>query len=90
MKQHADLLQTLAELSRRYPEWRFGQLVANVAGWADRNVWDVEDIHLLEAARLHLDQLTPTTALTAPAATPSSLAVTSRRDRTDYEEGSKK
>jgi hypothetical protein len=30
------------------------QLIANVAGWADEEVWDVEDDALLEAARSHL------------------------------------
>ena len=32
----AELFAALAELSRRYPHWRVGQLVANVAGWATR------------------------------------------------------
>ena len=27
--------ENIAELCRRYPDWRFSQLVANVAGWAD-------------------------------------------------------
>jgi hypothetical protein len=58
-KQRADLLAAIAELCQRYPDWRLGQLVANVAGWADQEIWDVEDQQLLEAARLHLDQLTP-------------------------------
>jgi len=40
-------------------DWRFGQLIANVAGWADQEIWDVEDQQLLAAARLHLAQLTP-------------------------------
>lgn len=48
------LFETLAELCRRYPEWRFGQLVANVAGWMDQEIWDVEDEQLLEAARAYL------------------------------------
>jgi hypothetical protein len=52
--ERADLLIALTELSRRYPNWRFGQLVANVAGWADVDVWDVEDAQLLAAARSHL------------------------------------
>ena len=42
-EQHADLLAAVAELSQRYPDWRLGQLVANVAGWADCEIWDVED-----------------------------------------------
>jgi hypothetical protein len=58
-QQRPDLLAAIAELGRRYPDWRLGQLVANVAGWADQEIWDVEDAQLLEAARLHLEQLTP-------------------------------
>jgi hypothetical protein len=53
----ADLLELIAELRRHYPEWRLGQLVSNVAGWADQEVWDVEDDRLLEAARCHLQAL---------------------------------
>lgn len=49
-----DLLAAIAELSDRYPEWRLGQLVANVAGWVDQQIWDVEDHQLLTAARSHL------------------------------------
>jgi hypothetical protein len=44
----------LAELERRYPDWRLGQLISNVAGWADKDVWDVEDDQLLAAAEQHL------------------------------------
>ncbi|MGH7227307.1 MAG: hypothetical protein ACRELF_29185 [Gemmataceae bacterium] len=55
----ADLLAILAKLCERYPHWRFGQLVANVAGWADQEIWDVEDEQLLEAACQHLEQLEP-------------------------------
>lgn len=53
------LLAAIAQLSERYPDWRFGQLIANVAGWADQEIWDVEDEQLLEAARRHLEQLEP-------------------------------
>jgi hypothetical protein len=49
-----DVLEILAELRQRYPDWRLGQLVANVAGWADQNVWDIEDEQFLAAAREHL------------------------------------
>jgi hypothetical protein len=56
-EQRAELLTAIAELARRYPNWRLGQLIANVAGWADQDVWDVEDEQLLVAARLHLRQL---------------------------------
>jgi hypothetical protein len=55
--QNSELLAAFAELSRRYPDWRFGQLVANIAGWADEGIWDVEDEQLLTAAQAHLRQL---------------------------------
>ena len=53
-----ELLATIAELCRRYPNWRLGQLVANVAGWADQEIWEIEDHQLLGSARAHLEQLT--------------------------------
>jgi hypothetical protein len=52
-----DLLAAITELRRRYPHWRLGQLIVNVAGWADRDIWDIDDEQLLEAAQLHLEQL---------------------------------
>lgn len=52
----ADLMDAIAELRRRYPEWRLGQLIANVAGWADQEIWDVEDEQLLAAAQSHLQR----------------------------------
>ena len=53
--QPTDLLEALAELRRRYLAWRLGQLIANVAGWADQEVWDVEDEVLLATVREHLE-----------------------------------
>lgn len=58
-KLRADLFAAMDALSRRYPNWRLGQLIANVAGWADQEVWDVEDEQFLQAARVHLQQLAP-------------------------------
>jgi hypothetical protein len=52
--ERAEVFEALAELARCYPDWRVGQLVANVAGWADAEVWDAEDEQLLSAARAHL------------------------------------
>jgi len=52
-----ELAAALAELSRYYPEWRFGQLIANVCGWADKEMWDVEDEELLSVARAHLEEI---------------------------------
>ena len=54
--ERVDLLAAITALSQRYPDWRFGQLVANVAGWTDQNIWDVEDEQLLQAVRAHLEQ----------------------------------
>jgi hypothetical protein len=51
----AELFEALAEMCRRDPSWRFGQLVSNLAGWADFDIWDAEDEQLLAAARVHLD-----------------------------------
>ena len=56
-RDHTELVDALAELRRRYPEWRYGQLIANLAGWADQNVWDIEDEQLLAAAEEHLQAL---------------------------------
>lgn len=41
-QQHAEIVTALAELRRRYPQWRLGQ--------------DVEDEQHLAAAREHLEQ----------------------------------
>ncbi|MBV9124690.1 MAG: hypothetical protein JO112_15140 [Planctomycetes bacterium] len=58
-----NVLRLLAQMSERYPEWRLGQLVANVASWArqptephETGIWDVEDEELLEALERHLKQ----------------------------------
>lgn len=53
-----ELVAALLELTQMHPEWRYGQLVANVAAWAGGdepgNVWDVSDADMLKAAREHL------------------------------------
>jgi len=54
-KSSDELLQTLIKLRSVFPDWRFGQLVANVAtaaGATDSSaIWDIEDERLLAAAR---------------------------------------
>jgi hypothetical protein len=55
--ERTELFGILAEMARRYPHWRIGQLVANVAGWADADLWNAEDAQLLAAARAHLEGL---------------------------------
>ena len=53
-----EVLQALVELSEACPEYRFGQMIANLAmmarGDADGAIWDMEDEELLTAARKHL------------------------------------
>jgi hypothetical protein len=50
-----DLEKAISELRVLFPDWRFGQLVLNLAtaaGVSDPGaVWDVEDDQLLAAAR---------------------------------------
>ena len=50
-----ELLEAVSELREIFPDWRFGQLVANLvtaAGVVDATaIWDVEDEALLAAAR---------------------------------------
>lgn len=48
------LLEVLAQFSELYPDWRLGQLVANVACFADQNIWDAEDEQLIAAGQEHL------------------------------------
>lgn len=52
---HDELLQAIAELRATFPDWRFGQLVANLTTAAGATepgaIWDVEDEQLLAAAR---------------------------------------
>jgi hypothetical protein len=55
-----DLLRALGELSAAFPEWRFGQMIANLAVVAKNatteSIWDVEDDELLTAVRRQLDR----------------------------------
>lgn len=54
------LLAAMAELRSLFPDWRIGQLVANVTQAAGRDregaIWDVEDHELLAAARRLIDR----------------------------------
>lgn len=49
------LIEAVTELRSLFPDWRLGQLIANLALAAgrddERGVWDVEDEQLLGAAR---------------------------------------
>jgi hypothetical protein len=49
-----ELLRLIEEMSEAYPEFRLGQLIANLAFWARADqegaVWNVEDEELIAAA----------------------------------------
>ena len=50
-----ELLMAMRELRTLFPDWRMGQLVANLTQAAGRDgegaIWDVEDEEILAAAR---------------------------------------
>ena len=50
-----ELLRLIEEMSEGYPEFRLGQLIANLVFWArgdqDGALWNVEDEELLAAVR---------------------------------------
>lgn len=56
-QERISLLEAIVAVLDCYPNWRLGQLVANIAGWADVDVWDVEDEQLLAAATAHLQHI---------------------------------
>lgn len=60
------LLEAVQELAQQYPHWRLGQLICNAAGWADVDVWDIEDEQLLEAIRKQQDYQRSATIATPP------------------------
>jgi hypothetical protein len=53
-----EVLRVLEELSEACPEYRFGQMIANLTmlarGDAEGALWEMEDEELLTAARKHL------------------------------------
>jgi hypothetical protein len=55
-----EVLRVVEELSERYPDMRFGQLVANFASLArgpvPESVYDVEDEEFIATARKHLNK----------------------------------
>jgi hypothetical protein len=58
MDKTQQILDAIRELHQQHPNWRFGQLVANVSFFAKgplkSAVWDVEDDEFLKAAQEHL------------------------------------
>ncbi len=53
------IVEELERIWRLHPDWRLGQLISNLAAWADPTrdvVWDIEDDALLAEIRRHLSQ----------------------------------
>lgn len=56
----SDLLDVLEKLMQEHPDWRVGQLVANIAFLArqtDSATWDVENQEFIQTARQHLQRM---------------------------------
>jgi hypothetical protein len=49
------LITVLAEVARRCPGLRYGQLIENMAGLTNIDTWDIEDEELLRAAKQFLE-----------------------------------
>jgi len=56
-----ELLLMLGKLGEQAPDVRLGQLLANLSymakSFTSEAIWDAEDEELLEAARVHLEEL---------------------------------
>jgi len=52
----AATLQRIEILWSRYPDWRLGQLLINLADWADDDLWNLEDDRLIEVLEEHLNR----------------------------------
>ena len=50
------ILEEIERIWLQHPDWRLGQLVSNLVGWAEESVWDVEDDALLNEIQRHLEQ----------------------------------
>lgn len=55
-----ELFGALREMRQKYPDWRLGQMIANLATWTEGahhdQIWDIEDSELVETARRHLQK----------------------------------
>jgi hypothetical protein len=53
------VLKEVEKLWHLHPDWRLGQLICNVAAWADPTqnvIWDMEDDVLVAEVQQHLRQ----------------------------------
>jgi hypothetical protein len=61
MGDYEPLFEVFRQMHLAHPEWRFGQMIVNLASWSDTahvgDAYQVPDERLLEVAREHLDRL---------------------------------
>ncbi len=50
------VLGSLESIWRSHPDWRLGQLIANIATWAEQDVWNIEEDALTAEIERHLKQ----------------------------------
>ena len=59
--QRQEILRLLGQLSELAPDYRFGQMIANLSymasGPTTEAIWDMEDDQLLAAIKKHIDSL---------------------------------
>jgi hypothetical protein len=48
------VLEQLERIWTRHPDWRLGQLVSNIASWADQDVWNLEEEALVREVDRHV------------------------------------
>lgn len=79
-----ELLAALAEVSRLRPQWRLGQLVANLATTAGRldsgGIWELDDTEALAAAKTLIEQSPRVNCEAAPQETAVCHAPANDRD----------
>lgn len=50
------VLDALESIWRLHADWRLGQLISNIATWAEQDVWDIEEGDLTAEIERHLEQ----------------------------------
>ncbi len=65
-----EILAVLDDLMHEHPEWRIGQLVANMAFLARQTnsaTWDVENVEFIQTSRQHLQRMADNRKANEPA-----------------------
>lgn len=51
------VLKEIERIWKRHPDTRLGQLMCNLADWAEEHVWDIEEDTVLREIETHLRNL---------------------------------